>query len=213
MSTSPTVTTLAIILSAAFMDGCVGIAPGTVATTRAQAPGDATDAGPAPAGLADGDVRAPGKHHRYLDPLVGRWEAEFRSWSTPDVEPMLLRGTITREWTLGGRYVMETMETEGDVGAFRCTAFIGYNNFDRQYELIRMDDISTAMTIETGTFHPDTKILHMRGHQRDPRTGRVLNSWSKLDLSDPDRHVFTVNATNEDGYTYKAFEGVMERTN
>ena len=51
----------------------------------------------------------------------------------------------------------------------------------------------------------------MGGEQRDPVTGRVINAWSKLDLSDPDRHKLVGYATDPSGHTFHAVEAVLER--
>jgi hypothetical protein len=89
--------------------------------------------------------------------------------------------------------------------------YVGYNNLDGRYEMIWMDTRSTAIYAETGTYHPDDRILRSRGSHRDAATGRVVNTWAQLDLSKPDRHTYVGYTTDADGNTYKAFEGVSER--
>ena len=153
----------------------------------------------------------PGKHHQVLNELVGEWEGVFKIWMEPDAEPMVSRGTVSREMILGGRFLKEVVTATFDMGPFEGVGFTGFNNFDGQYQSIWMDSMTTAIHTEMGTYHPDRKVLHMAGDHRDPVTGRLAHSWGKLDLSDPDRHVYTANSTDPEGRTYKAFESVMER--
>ncbi len=153
----------------------------------------------------------PSRFHRQLDQLVGEWRGEFRMWMEPDGPPIESRGTVTRSWILGGRFLKETLDAESEMGPIHRLGFIGFNNMDGQYETVWMDDTSTAIHLETGTYHPDTKILHIRRNHRDPATGRVINSWGKLNMSVADRHTYVAYATDADGKTFKALEGVLER--
>jgi hypothetical protein len=157
------------------------------------------------------EAGTPGLHHRRLDRLAGQWVGEFRMRMEPDAEPMVSGGTVRREWIMDGRYLQETVEARSEQGAFQGLGFIGYNNFDGQYEMVWMDSMSTAIFVESGTYHPDTHVMHTRGNHRDPVTGRLMNSWTKVDMSDPDRHVFTSYATDPEGRTFTAMEGVLER--
>jgi hypothetical protein len=157
------------------------------------------------------EAGTPGKHHRVLDVMVGEWEAEFKFRMAPDEEPAVSKGTVRRKWVLDGRFIEETVEAETDMGSFRGLGYLGYNNIDGQYEVVWMDTMMTAMYRETGTYHPDDKILHVHGSYRDPVAGRVVSTWGRLDLSGPDRHTYVGYANDADGVTYKAIEGVIER--
>ena len=153
----------------------------------------------------------PGRYHHRLDALVGEWEGEFRFRMEPDVPFMVSRGTISREWILDGRFLKENVEAQFEADRFQGLGFIGYNNLEGRYQFIWMDSMSTAILTATGTYHPDTNVLHIRGTERDPVTGRVINTWGKMDLSDPDRHPYTGYSTTAAGRTYVAFEGMSVR--
>jgi hypothetical protein len=129
----------------------------------------------------------------------------------PDVPATVFRGTVTREWVLGGRFIKEVMKAESDEGPYETLGYMGFDNFDRQYQSVWMNTTSTSLHIEVGNYHPDRKVLHMANDGRDPVTGRVVHSWGKLDLSDPDRHVYTAYSTDPEGRTFTALEGILER--
>ena len=150
---------------------------------------------------------APSEHHEHLDSLVGKWDAVFKMWMSADAEPIVSQGTVTREWILGGRFLKETVEAESVWGTFQAIAYLGYNKLDGRYEFVWMEDLSTAMYFETGSFDPDKKILRTSGSHRDPFTRQLLTARGELDMSDPDRHVFVGYSIGPDGREYKSVEG------
>lgn len=154
----------------------------------------------------------PGPAHQRLDALVGEWDGDFRIYMEPGAEPMTSRGIVTRKWILGKRFIQETVEATSDMGTFSGLGFIGYNNLDGQYEVAWLDDMSTGIYTETGTYDPDKKVFHWRGSHRDPVTGRVIATRSELDLSSPDRQVYAGYMAAPDGREFLHFEGVSTRT-
>jgi hypothetical protein len=157
------------------------------------------------------EAGTPGEHHRHLDPLVGTWSARFTIWAEEGAEPTETTGTIKRRWVLGGRFLEETVETKTETGPFNGIGYIGYDNLEGRYEIVWMDSVSTAMFTETATFDEDDRILRLRGSHRDAATGRTIDTWGELDLSDPDRQTFVGYAIDEDGDPRKTFESVTER--
>ncbi len=153
----------------------------------------------------------PGKHHEYLNQLLGTWEGTFRMWMEPGAPAIVFGGTVTREWILDGRYIKETVESDGPMGSFRGLGFIGYNNVDGQYEFAWLENMSTAIAFGTGSYDPDAKVMSFRGTHRDPLTGRVIYSTSKMDLSSPGLQRYVGYSIGADGKKFKSFEGTMER--
>ena len=153
----------------------------------------------------------PGEHHRRLDPMIGEWDGVFKIWMEPNSEPMISRGTVTREWVLDGRFVKESVEATSDWGTFTGLGFIGYDNVDGQYEVAWIDSMSTGIYTETGYFDPEKKTLSMRGSHRDPASGKVISTWGKMDLSNPDKQTAVGYVVGTDGTPFKHFEGTTER--
>ena len=88
---------------------------------------------------------------------------------------------------------------------------MGYNKLDKRYEMVWMDNHSTAIAWETGTYDEAKKILNMRGTYRDPVTGRLVPTRSRMELSSADRQVGSSWSEDIDGAEFKMFEGVLER--
>lgn len=157
------------------------------------------------------DAGIPGENHKNLNALVGKWDGEFKIYAEPGQEPMISRGTVTREWILDGRYVQETVEATSEWGTFKGLGFFGYNNVDQQYEMAWMDSMSTGIYAETGTYDPDAKVLKTKGAHRDAATGRVINTWGTVDLSSPDRQIYLGYMDGPDGKSFLSFEGITSR--
>ncbi len=153
----------------------------------------------------------PGKNHEYLNQLIGTWVGTFRMWMEPGATAMEFPGTVTRQWILDGRFIRETVESNTDMGLFRGLGFIGYNNIDGQYEMAWLENMSTAISFGTGSYDADDKVLSFRSTYRDPLTGRVINSTSKMDLSSPGLQRYVGYSIGPDGKKFKSFEGTMER--
>ena len=49
------------------------------------------------------------------------------------------------------------------------------------------------------------------GSHRDPVSGKVINGFGELDISNPDYHVYTSYIIGADGQKKKQFEGVTRR--
>ncbi len=154
---------------------------------------------------------APGEHHRVLDTLIGEWQGFVRIRMEPGAEPMEMPTTISREWVLGGRYVTESVKSETDMGPFEGMGVMGYNNLDGLYEVGWIDNMSTGIFTEQGSYEARTKTFRFSGKHRDPVTGHMVLTSSVLDLSNPDRHVMRSTIPGPDGTPYEHFYGVFER--
>ncbi len=154
----------------------------------------------------------PGEGHQILETLAGTWEGKGSVWDGPASDPIPIAVTVERHWILGGRFLREQIEIRAGSGeAFEALGFIGFNNEAGQYELLTIDNASTAMLLETGKFDPDRKKLMIRGSYRDPATGFVIDRRVEMDLSQEGRISVVAHSTNEEGREYKSLEGSVTR--
>jgi hypothetical protein len=154
---------------------------------------------------------APGAHHKALDVLAGTFEGSASMRMTPDAQPTILTGTVTRQWVLDGRYLHETVEAMGDMGPYKAIGYVGYNNMDGHIELVWMDSVSTAIVFETAVYDEKARMLTAYGHHRDPASGRLIHTRSVIDLTNPDIEVMNGWSSDENGREYKSFEGKFTR--
>jgi hypothetical protein len=155
-------------------------------------------------------VSQPGINHQYLDKLAGTWEGTFRMRMAPDGEPMESTGSVRRDWVLNGRFLKEESHGVSALGEFNGLGFIGFNNIEGRYEFVWMEDHSTAIMSGTGSFDPDEKTFRWHSEYKEPG-GRVVDTWSKLEMLSSSHHVYTGWAISPEGKTYKNFEGKVTR--
>jgi len=153
-----------------------------------------------------------GDGHEVLEALVGTWEGKGSIWDGPESDPISITATVERVWVLGGRYLREEVSVRSADGeTFEALGFIGFNNEAAQYELLTIDNTSTAMLLETGKFDPDSKKLMIRGSFRDPATGFAIDRRVEMDLSHEGRISVVGYTTNEEGREFKSLEGSVAR--
>jgi hypothetical protein len=211
MSRTRNVIALAAVAGVAWAIGRGGLILNSE-THAAPAPQDKQAQGDMAAAMAAWEkIGTPSEHHQHLNGMVGTWEAEFKIWMDSNSPPMTSTGTVTRDWVLGKRFVRERVEATSAMGSFNGLGYIGYDNVDGVYQVSWMDDMSTTMMFENGTYDPDTNVLTTHGQHRDPMSGKVLVSRGEVDLSNPNRHVFTSWMTGTDGKEFKHMVGVTER--
>jgi hypothetical protein len=141
----------------------------------------------------------------------GKWEGAWRMRSGPDIPWMEATGSIKRSMIFDGRYLEENVEATSEMGTFRGRGYMAYDNVDGQYEMVWLDNMSTGLYFESGTYDAETMQFTMYGEQRDPATGHIVRSYGTLDVSNPDRHQYVGYSVNPDGKRFKSFTATMER--
>lgn len=136
----------------------------------------------------------PGEQHRWLQPLVGRWNVEMRVF-VPGQTPLVSKDmSARREWILGGRYLRE--ELEGVFAGNRSTriAVLSFNNLDERWELVTIDTFEPGQmwyaSQATGT--PARFALHgastEAGMSAQP-SGRKRDLRFEFEIVDANRNV------------------------
>ncbi len=208
MKINKSIVGVAAIAAVAFTVGRLGLPLGNQSTAIAQDQGEMKMT---PEQEARMKAATPGKNHEYLEALIGDFTADVKIWESPDAEPMQFTGTVSRKWILDGHFVQETIEAEGPFGSFEALGFIGYNNIDGEYQFAWLENQATMITVNPGFYNADEKKLIQIGKHRNPATGKLITSWSVLDLSDPYRHTVNGEQVGPDGKEFKNFEAVFER--
>ncbi len=201
---------LAGVAAAAYIAGRTAVLSGGEPAALAQPPQQHEPQIP-PEMQACIDAGTPGEAHRRLDVLVGQWNAEYTIWMAPDQPPMISRGTVTRDWVLGGRFVRESVEATSDWGTFNGTGYLGYSNIDGVYQNVWLDSMSTGVYLETATLNPQTGIFSSFATHRDPATGKLAVMRGEYNISNPNRQTYVGYLTGPDGKEFKHFEGVSTR--
>lgn len=196
---------VSIIAAVAFAAGRAGLNAGTSAVAQPEIPDDVME--------AMMTAMAPGEHHTVLEQLVGTWEGWVRFRMEPG-QPWSenMPGTVKREMVLGGRFVKEIVSSpEGPAGPFEGIGYVGYNNLEKRFESVWMENAQTAMFDGHGYYDPDAKKMTFMHEQRNFMTGAMEIAIGEMDISNPDRHVYKGWMIGADGKKFENFEGVFER--
>jgi hypothetical protein len=156
----------------------------------------------------------PGEHHRALDVLLGTWEGSVSFWMAPDTEPMVSAGTVTREWAMDGRFIVEHVDADGMAPGerFKGMGIVGYNTIENRYESAWIENMATWISTANGSYDASSKTFTFEGDMLNPMTGQ--REWMRhvLDVSDPRREVMVGWSRTPDGRKFKNFEGDFKRT-
>jgi hypothetical protein len=120
------------------------------------------------------EISSPGDAHKKLDAFVGTWDVEIRAWmGGPDVSPKISKGSTTFAWTIGGRYLRQDFHSEMAGMPVDGQGYTGYDNFEKKYVGVWMDNSSTAIFSLEGTMNKEETILTMYGKMDEWMTGEV----------------------------------------
>ena len=75
----------------------------------------------------------PGAAHKALEPLVGNWTAEVKSWMTPGAPPTVSQATAKSTWVMNGRFVQQEFTGDFMGKPFRGVGLTGYDNTKKKY--------------------------------------------------------------------------------
>ena len=134
----------------------------------------------------------PGPEHKFLEPLVGNWQAKVKMWMDPSQPPQTGDGTLTRKAILGGRFIQE--EYNGKMGEhpFQGVGTMGYDRAKKKYVSTWMDSMSTAIHMSKGTYDESAKTWTFTNEEDCPITGERVKMRDVLRIVGPDEQQMTM---------------------
>lgn len=163
----------------------------------------------------------PGEHHKALEPFVGTWKTVSKMYMEgPDGPATESKGTSTKTWVLGKRFVHEIFKGEmmmpnekGEMApmAFEGSGITGFNNFRGVYEGTWADTWGTQLLTFSGSLSQDQKTFTMYGTMDEPGM-RLIGRHVRYETKwiDKDTYVFTMYDLHA-GENYKAMEITYSR--
>jgi len=136
----------------------------------------------------------PGAAHKALEPLVGNWTAEVKSWMAPDAPPTVTKATAKSSWVMNGRFVQQEFTGEFMHKPFRGVSLTGYDNTKQKYNSVWIDDMHTSMYTSEGEGENGDNVITLEGKYDCPMTGRKgLPMKHVLLIINQDKHVFEMH--------------------
>ena len=148
----------------------------------------------------------PGENHQVLNPLVGEWNYEIKMWKAPGTEPEVSSGTSSSSWILGGRFVEDKVSGVFMEQPFEGMGIIGYDNIQKTYNSVWLDNMSTGFMASSGSYDADKKTLTQEGEFTCPMLEGPRWFKSVTTITDPDHHTYDMYMQDESG---KEFVGMQ----
>lgn len=139
----------------------------------------------------------PGESHKLLGRLAGRWSmvAKFRdSEQSPWQES---EGEAEYESLLDGRFLLEKAVCKFEDFEFRWNGLLGYDNVQKKFTAVWIDNMSTGMESAEGAAERD--VITYSGQQDDPGSGERRKFKWIIDLSKPGRATIEMRDIGPDG--------------
>jgi Protein of unknown function (DUF1579) len=155
----------------------------------------------------------PGPEHKKLEPLVGSWSFTCKMWMDPTKAPMESKGTIERQWILGGRFVEEKVtgtSFDGKPG-FEGRGILGYDNAQKKYTMGWICSMSTGIENGVGTADTSGKNFTFQTECFCPVRKTKIHGKNVLRIASSDRNVMEMFEI-EGGKEQKMMEIVCVRT-
>ena len=147
----------------------------------------------------------PGPEHRELAGMAGSYDLQIKSWHEPGAPATVEKGTATRSMALGGRVLVEEMQSTMYGQPFTGHGMHGYDNITGKYWSTWNDSMSTGLMVSEGScdaedFCTFTGTWH-DAVTKDEVTARMTTHWTS-----PDVEVFEMYAPGENGREMKMME-------
>lgn len=147
----------------------------------------------------------PGPEHKRLEPLVGEWTCDCTCWMDPDAPPMESQGTQTCKWIMGGRYIKYHFQGNFMGEPFEGMGLMGYDNHEKHYTSVWVDNYSTGIYTETGTCDLGGKLLTFNSEYYCPMENKVVKGRTTLRIVSDDEYVMSMEQ-EKDGQYQKSME-------
>jgi hypothetical protein len=194
--------TVIALCTAPLWCACRSTATAADKTPGAPAPMDARETWVAYVRLA-----TPTEHHRALEPMIGRFKLESRSWTGPDSDPEEMRGTMENRWILGGRFLQGTLEGRMSGMPYEGLLTLGFDNAKQRYVAGWIDNMGTNMTpVMEGSADASGRVITLAGTMDDPVKMKTLSIRERWTIKSRDEHEFEMWASEGGGAEFKMLE-------
>jgi len=145
------------------------------------------------------------ENHALLKYFVGRWEMTATMWMMPGSPPTTSKNDVEAELILGGRYIRTINRGEMMGQVFEGILIQGYDNLQKAFTTVWIDNSSTSLYLLSGTYDPSTKTYTHTGKWADP-VGGMTPVRMVLRIVGPDEYVSETYMTLPDGKEFKTME-------
>lgn len=151
------------------------------------------------------EAGTPGAPHAALAKMAGTYDLSIRSWHAPGAPPTVDTGTATRSMVLGGRVMVEEVQSQMHGQPFTGHGMHGYDNVSGKYWSTWNDSMSTGVMVSEGDCSDDGACT-FTGSWNDPVTKGKINARMTTKWTSPDVQLFEMFAPGPDGKEARMME-------
>lgn len=151
------------------------------------------------------EAGTPGAPHAALAKMAGTYALSIRSWHAPGAPPTVEAGTATRSMVLGGRVMVEEVESQMHGQPFTGHGMHGYDNVSGKHWSTWNDSMSTGVMVSEGDCSDDGACT-FTGSWNDPVTKGMINARMTTKWTSPDVQLFEMFAPGPDGKEARMME-------
>lgn len=147
----------------------------------------------------------PGAPHAALAKMAGSYDLSIKSWNDPAGEPTVEKGTATRRMTLGGRIMVEEIESTMMGQAFTGIGMNGYDNVSGKHWSTWNDSMSTGVMMSEGSCD-SAGTCTFNGQWNDPVTKKPVTARMTSRWTSDTVEIFEMYGPGPDGKEAKMME-------
>jgi len=147
----------------------------------------------------------PGTQHAQLAKTAGTYDLAIKSWNAPGAPPVASTGTATRSMVLGGRVMVEDMQSEMYGQPFTGHGMHGYDNVTGKHWSTWNDSMSTGLMVANGTCD-EAGACTFTGSWNDPVSKAEVSARMTTQWTSPTVEVFEMHGPGPDGKEMKMME-------
>ena len=152
----------------------------------------------------------PQPEHALLKKLAGKWNTTF-TFSMPGAPPMSSKGTEVNE-LLGDLWIVSRYDDPNMMGgAFAGAELMGWDTDAKQYVTAWVDNQSSDLSTQKGSYDEAKKTLTLSGSSKDPMTGAESTVRTVVTFKDDDHRSQSMFVPGPGGKEMKLFTIEYER--
>jgi hypothetical protein len=153
----------------------------------------------------------PGPEHKFLEPLVGTWNAKVKMWTDPTQAPQVSDGLLVRKSILGGRFIQEDFDGTLMDKPFQGIGTIGYDRGKKKFVTTWIDSAMTGTLVCKGDYDESTKTWTFKHQDTCPLTGKPVQVRETLRIVGPDEEQLEMYRQLGDEKEMKTMEITLTR--
>jgi Protein of unknown function (DUF1579) len=148
----------------------------------------------------------PGGPHQALAASVGSYDLQIKSWHEPGAPAMEDTGTATRSMALGGRVLVEEINSSMMGMPYTGRGMMGFDNVSGKYWSTWNDSMSTGIMVSEGTCDASSKSCSFTGSWNDPIKKGPVSARMTTRWASPTTQVFELYGPGKDGKEMRMME-------